>query len=258
MAAKIRAGKATAPRRSRLLSRSRALLDEDRPDESEPHQPPPIGRCAVVPRRRPRRRGRDRPPRASAASSTTPVIRAPASTSACDQRPALSLRRVAQLDDQRAVRGWAAATNGRSARRPRNESGPARAVQVDPHRGAAPVAPQAGRRVHLQQRAAHDPDAVAQPLGLVEVVGADHDRAAQLAQRGDEVAHRLGRRWIEAAGRLVEVDHLRLVQQRAGDGDLLAHPLAEAADPAVGVLGHARPRRGIGRPPSPAARRGRP
>ena len=101
------------------------------------------------------------------------------------------------------------------------------------------MAPQAGRGVHAQQRAAHDPDPVAEPLGLVQVVGADHDAAAELAQRGHEVADRLGGRRIEAAGRLVQVDHLRLVQQRAGDGDLLAHPLAEAADPSVAVLEHA-------------------
>ena len=99
--------------------------------------------------------------------------------------------------------------------------------------------PQPRRRVDPQQRAAHDPDPVAEALRLVEVVRADHDRAAGVAQRGDEVANRLGGRRVEGARRLVEVEHLGLVEERAGDGHLLAHALAEAADAPVALVGQA-------------------
>ena len=51
------------------------------------------------------------------------------------------------------------------------------------------MAPQARRRVDQQQRATHDADPVAEPLRLVEVMGADHDRAAGVSQGGDEVAN---------------------------------------------------------------------
>ena len=60
-----------------------------------------------------------------------------------------------------------------------------------------------------------------------------------VAQRGDEVAHRLRGRRVERARRLVEVEHLRLVQQRPRDGHLLAHALAEAADAPVADVGQA-------------------
>ena len=116
---------------------------------------------------------------------------------------------------------------------------PAGADEVDPDRGRPAAASQPRGRVDQQQRAAHDADPVAEPLRLVEIVGADHDRAPGVAQRGDEVADHLGGRRVERAGRLVEVDHLGLVEQRPRDGDLLAHPLAEAADPPVALVGQA-------------------
>src|SRR5439155_10234767 len=97
----------------------------------------------------------------------------------------------------------------------------------------APVAPQGGGRVHLDERLADDPDPVAEALRLVEVVRADHDRASGVAETADEVADVLGRGWIERARRLVEVDDLRLVEQGARDGYLLAHPLAESRNPPV-------------------------
>ena len=181
---------------------------------------------------RPRRPGRGRPAPASPPPRSRPRCARPRSTSArtssgLSPRGSPTSTRSAPSD------ACAASTNGRAASRSRNERGrraPTRSTRTD----ADPVAaPQARRRVHQQQRAAHDPDPVAEPLRLVEVVRADHDRAAGVAQGGDEVADRLGGRWIERARRLVEVQHLRLVEERAGDRHLLAHPLAEAADAPV-------------------------
>ncbi len=112
-----------------------------------------------------------------------------------------------------------------------------------------------GRGALGQEVAVEDADPVAEPLGLVEVVGAHQDRPARVAEAGDDLADGLRGLGVEPAGRLVEVDDPRLVEQRPGDGDPLSHPLREAADPPVGGIGQAhdlevsldrRPQGGIG------------
>ena len=91
-------------------------------------------------------------------------------------------------------------------------------------------------RVHGDQPLLEHADAVAQPLGLVQVVRAEEDRAPLPAQRLDEVAHRLGGFGVQRGGRLVQKHDRRLVQQRAGDGQLLLHALGEGAGLAVPAI----------------------
>src|SRR5205823_7208582 len=66
-------------------------------------------------------------------------------------------------------------------------------------------------------------DAIAEPIGLVEVVRAEEDRPSLAAERDDELADRLRRVGVEARGRLVEEEHARLVQRGASDRHLLLH-----------------------------------
>ena len=197
----------------------------------------------------PRRRGRDRPPRASPPPPRTPTIRAPRVTR-LRTSSGLSLRGSPELHQQRAVRR----SRGRDERRGRQEcpgtSPAARAVRGRRAPSPCPCAVAGAAGVStLQQRAAHDPDPVAQPLRLVEVVGAHHDRAPRSRSVATKSRIVLAADGSSAARRLVEVDHLRLVEQRAGDRDLLAHPLAEAADLAVARHRPCRRRRDIGPPP---------
>ena len=46
----------------------------------------------------------------------------------------------------------------------------------------------------------------------------------------DEVAHQFGRFRVQTAGGFVQKQHLRLVQQRAGDGQFLPHAFGKAAN----------------------------
>src|SRR5437588_4310684 len=104
-----------------------------------------------------------------------------------------------------------------------------RGSELDTDGRETSATPEPGGRVDLDQGLANDPDPVAEALGLVEVVGADHDRATQVAQPAYEVANVLGGGGVERTRRLVEVDDLRFVEQRASNRDLLAHSLAEAS-----------------------------
>src|SRR4051812_42781406 len=59
-----------------------------------------------------------------------------------------------------------------------------------------------------------DRHAVGQRLGLVEVVRRQQDRLSQRAQRADRLPRRAPRRRVEAGGRLVEEDQLRVPDER--------------------------------------------
>ena len=86
----------------------------------------------------------------------------------------------------------------------RRRAAPRRGVDVhaaDPGRG-----PQAGRRVHPEQATADERDAVAQAVGLVEVVGGEDDRPARPPEAFDRLADDERRLRIEGRGRLVEED----------------------------------------------------
>ena len=73
--------------------------------------------------------------------------------------------------------------------------------------------------------AAEDHDGVADPLGLLEVVGRDHDVHPELgADPPDQREHVVALERVEPVGRLVEEDELGVVDDRAGE--LHALPLA--------------------------------
>jgi hypothetical protein len=77
----------------------------------------------------------------------------------------------------------------------------------------------------------HD-DAIAQLLGLGEVVGAQHDGPLPSSgEVGETPTDLTGGHRIERGGRLVEQQHRRVGQQDARQGQPLAHPR--------GVAGHA-------------------
>ena len=71
---------------------------------------------------------------------------------------------------------------------------------------------------------------------------AQHDGAAVLGgQRADEVDDVAGGGRVEARGRLVEEQHLGVVEQRPGQGEALALAGREALHEDVGPVGHAEP-----------------
>ena len=74
----------------------------------------------------------------------------------------------------------------------------------------------------------HDGDAVAQALGLIHVVRGENDGAARLLELVDQVPQMAARLGIEAGGRLVEKQQLRIADQRAGHGQPLLLPAGES------------------------------
>ena len=64
----------------------------------------------------------------------------------------------------------------------------------------------------------------------------DHDRLAHLPQLLEQFAHLDAGPRVEAAGRLVEQQHLRLVQQHAGQAEPLRHAARQARDQGVALV----------------------
>ena len=84
----------------------------------------------------------------------------------------------------------------------------------------------------------HDADAVAEALGLVEVVrGEQHGRAEAGAQSGDDVDQLVADARVEPDGRLVEEQHPRLGEERAGDLEPPALAAAVGRDRTVEEVG---------------------
>ena len=79
-----------------------------------------------------------------------------------------------------------------------------------------------------------DPDAVGELVGLLEVLrGEEHGRALGVQLR-DLLPDRLAADRVEAGRRLVEEEHLGLVDERRGEVEPAAHPARVGADPPVG------------------------
>ena len=64
---------------------------------------------------------------------------------------------------------------------------------------------------------------VAQLLDLAHDVGREDDALPLRPERVDRLHHRAGDEYVETGGRLVKDHHRRVVDDRAGDGDLLLH-----------------------------------
>ena len=87
------------------------------------------------------------------------------------------------------------------------------------------------------QALVHHHEAVAQLLGLVHVVGGQHERDALLLEPVEAVPQDVAGLRVEAGRRLVEQQQLGLVDQRAGDRDPPLHPARQRLDLARGPLG---------------------
>ena len=94
------------------------------------------------------------------------------------------------------------------------------------------VAVQVGHGALLDQPAVGDDDDVVDGLlDLLEHVAGDQDRPAlggQVAQEAAQPPDALG---VEAVGRLVEDEHLRVAQHRGSEAEALAHAHRVAAGP---------------------------
>ena len=101
----------------------------------------------------------------------------------------------------------------------------------------------------LQLALVEDGDAVADVLHVLQAVAAHEDRLALLAQLDDQVLHPARAERVEAGGRLVEDDQLRVVDERLGQADALPHALGVFLEDALLVVGRGRPSRS-----APAAR----
>ena len=76
----------------------------------------------------------------------------------------------------------------------------------------------------------HDQDLGADALDLLEDVRREEDRSSGRGHLAEQIHHRQALAWIHAVERLVEQQHLRVVDERSGDLDPLAHALGVGAD----------------------------
>ena len=98
-----------------------------------------------------------------------------------------------------------------------------------------------GQRARRHQAAAHkNRHPAAQRFGIGEDVRAEKHRAAAIAQLQDEVAHLPAAQRIQPGHRLIEEDHVRIVEDGLRDAHALEHPLGEFPQlhPALGADAH--------------------
>ena len=81
-----------------------------------------------------------------------------------------------------------------------------------------------------------DADLVAHVGQLGQDVAGDHDRLAQLAQMLDDPADFDPHPRVQPAGRLVEQQHLRIVQQHAGQPQPLRHAAGKAGGQGIALV----------------------
>ena len=81
-----------------------------------------------------------------------------------------------------------------------------------------------------------DRDARAELLELGKDVAADEDRLAERAELAEELAQLHAGPRVEARGRLVEQQDLRVVDERVGEAQALLHAAGEALDIRVALV----------------------
>jgi hypothetical protein len=81
-----------------------------------------------------------------------------------------------------------------------------------------------------------DPDPVAQPLGLLHVVGGVEDRHALLLERLDPRQDGVPALWVDPDGRLVEDEQTRLVEEADPDVQASFHPAGVGVGPLLGSV----------------------
>ena len=82
----------------------------------------------------------------------------------------------------------------------------------------------------------HDRDAVAQGVGLLNVMGRQQDRAALAAHLQDRIVQLATGLGVEAGRRLVEEEDLGLVDERQGQREALPLAAGEGVEGTVGFL----------------------
>ena len=197
-------------------------------------------RCGVS---GPGRRSRDL--RASVVNGSTRVTRAPAATSASTRsgtRARWSRRTSAgpsPSSSTPSTPSW-----------PASDSSVDGSVVGDADDGVGPVAAGAARPArpgdHVTSALEHD-DLVGQTFGFEQEMGAHHDRAALAGHLVDEVEHRERRLRVEARGRLVVEQQIRIVEHRPRQRETCLHPGGVAADLLVERVRDAEPLGGRGR-----------
>ena len=96
------------------------------------------------------------------------------------------------------------------------------------------------------QRRVQDRDTVAEALGLLQAMGGEEDRHPALAERVDQLVDLAGGDRVQAGRRLVQEQHLRVAEQRPGQGDPLAQPFGQGAAGVAGPVGQVdRPQRAV-------------
>ena len=103
-----------------------------------------------------------------------------------------------------------------------------------------------------------DRDAGAQLLELGEDVAADDDRLAERAQLAEQLAQLDPGARVEAGRRLVEEQHLRVVDERVGEAQALLHAAREALDVGVALVAEVDELEQVADHPAPARPAGRP
>ena len=182
----------------------------------------------------------------------------PASLSAATASPAL-----ASCSGTVSVEPTTKASRRRAAAPSARERGGHVAFDAELEQLATQAGEQRRGRVERDDRAVvDDRDAVAEPLGLLEVVRRQHDRhLVALAQTGDDVEELEADPRVQADGRLVEEEDARPGHQRPRDLEPPPLAAAVAADRAVedvrepervGELVDARGARAVGRRPRAA------
>ena len=87
------------------------------------------------------------------------------------------------------------------------------------------------------QALVHDDQPVAELLGLVHVVGGDHQRDAGLLEPEQLVPQHVAGLRVEAGGGLVEQQQVGAVDQAAGDREPALHAAGEVLDPGLRLVG---------------------
>ena len=130
--------------------------------------------------------------------------------------------------------GGRAASSIRSARPSSLPSSASRAASVKRSSSTSLVAccvdELARRALGHDLRLVHHHEVVAQLLRLVHVVGGDDERRPAALQLVEPLPEEVPRLRVEAGGRLVEDDELRLVDERAGDREAPLHAAGQRLD----------------------------
>ena len=82
-----------------------------------------------------------------------------------------------------------------------------------------------------------DRDPITEPLGLFEAVRRQEGRHTPLSEADDQLVDLARRDRVEAGGRLVEEEHLRVAEQCSREGGSLSEPLRQAAARVVCSVG---------------------